>query len=84
LDKGTALFGCRPIAFIHDEIILEVPEDGAPEAALRLEEVMVDIMSEYMPDIPVKADAHLMRRWYKSAEPVHNSDGVLIPWEPGV
>lgn len=84
LDKGTALFGCRPIAFIHDEIILEVPEDGAPEAALRLEEVMVDIMSEYMPDIPVKADAHLMRRWYKSAEPVHNADGVLIPWEPEV
>ena len=45
---------------------------------------MVDIMSEYMPDIPVKADAHLMRRWYKSAEPVHNADGVLIPWEPEV
>ena len=43
---------------------------------------MVEEMKEYLPDIPVKADAHLMRRWYKSAEPVYDEAGLLIPWEP--
>ena len=70
------------MAFIHDEIILEAPEGLAAAAAERLAEVMVEQMRKFLPDIPVKADAHLMRRWYKSAEPVRNAAGVLIPWEP--
>jgi len=82
VDSDTPLFGCRPVAFIHDEILLEVPEERGHEAATRLAEVMITSMQEYLPDIPVKADAHLMRRWYKSAEPVRDADGVLIPWEP--
>lgn len=82
LDSGTSLHTCRPVAFIHDEIILEAPEGLAAAAAERLAEVMVEQMRKFLPDIPVKADAHLMRRWYKSAEPVRNAAGVLIPWEP--
>jgi len=82
VDLGTPLFGCRPTAFIHDEIILEVPEDRTHRAATRLAEVMIKEMECYLPDIPVKADAHLMRRWYKSAEPTFDDNGNLIPWEP--
>ena len=82
LDKDTALFGCRAVAFIHDEIIIEAPEETAHEAATRLAEVMVREMKKFLPDIPVKADAHLMRRWYKAAEPAFDTEGRLIPWEP--
>jgi DNA polymerase I-like protein with 3'-5' exonuclease and polymerase domains len=82
LDNGTALFGCRPVAFIHDEVIIEAPEATARVAASRLAQVMVEQMQKYLPDIPVKADAHLMRRWYKAAEPCFDADGNLIPWEP--
>jgi len=82
IDYNTPLFGCRPVAFIHDEIILEVPEDRGHEAAMRLAEMMIKGMQKYTPDIPCRADAHLMRRWYKAAEPVRNNRGRLIPWEP--
>lgn len=82
LDCGTDLYGSRPVAFIHDEIILEVPEASAAEAAEQLARVMVSEMQVLVPDIPIHADAHLMRRWYKGAEPVRDGSGKLIPWEP--
>lgn len=80
----SALYGCRPIAFIHDEIILEVPEHlpAARLAAARMSEVMVAEMARFCPDIPIHADAHLMIRWEKSAEPVFDENGELIPWLP--
>lgn len=67
----SPLFGSRPVLMIHDEIVLESPFDKAVAAAQRLSVVMVEAMKEYLPDIPVLADAHMMRRWYKSAAPVH-------------
>jgi len=82
IEKDSALFGCRAVVFVHDEIIMECPEERAPEAAERLSTVMVEQMKRYCPNIPVKAEAHLMNRWYKNAEPVYR-DGVLVLWEPG-
>jgi hypothetical protein len=80
--KGpTALHGCRPVLFLHDEFILEVPEDRMHEAAERLVEVMVKAMQAYVPDVKISAEPAAMRRWYKSAEPVY-LDGKLVPWEP--
>lgn len=78
------LYGSRGFAFMHDEIILEVPDDLplARKAVARLSAVMVAEMQRFCPDIPVKAEANLCRRWYKGSEPVFNEDGELIPWEP--
>lgn len=81
VDLGTPLFGCRPVAFIHDEIVAEVPEDIAHEASERLARVMCDSMSVFIPDVPITASPALMRRWWKDAEAVM-LDGRLIPWEP--
>jgi hypothetical protein len=82
--KGpTALFGSRLVLFLHDEFVLETPDnENAPRAAARLAEVMVEGMRYFTPDVKVKAEPLLMRRWYKGAEPRFNADGVLIPWEP--
>lgn len=79
---SSPLYGCRIFAFIHDEFILEAPIPQARAAAKRLSEIMVEQMMRYTPDIPSKAEAALMRRWYKEAEPEFNAQGLLVPWEP--
>lgn len=80
--RESPLYGFRPVAFIHDEILLEGPVDRARGAAKRLEDVMISEMQKWTPNIPTKADAHLMEKWYKDAEPVYDEDGQLLIWEP--
>lgn len=80
MDRQSPLFGSRPVAFIHDEIILETPADRAPEAADRLSAVMVEGMKRFVPDVAVSADAHLMDRWNKDAEPQRDERGRLKVW----
>lgn len=84
VDRGTALYGSRMVLPLHDEFVLEVPEDGAAEAAERLVEVMVSTMAEHIPDVPIVAEPALMRRWHKGAETVRDTEGRLAVWEPGV
>ena len=80
--EESPLYGSRPVLFVHDEIILESPEALAAGAAVRLEAIMIREMRRYTPDIPSKAEAVIMRRWYKGAAPVFDQAGGLIPWEP--
>ncbi len=80
-DRSSALWGTRPIGFIHDEIIAEIPEDRAHDAAYRMAEVMVDEMQLVVPDVKINAEPALMRRLYKGAEPVFE-DEKLVPWKP--
>ncbi len=85
LKQDSPLYGCRPVAFIHDEIIIEAPDNGTFDldaAAAELSRIMVLCMEHFTPDVPSKATAHLMKRWYKDAEPVYGADGKLVPWEP--
>ena len=87
LDPGipSVLKGSHPLAFIHDEIISEVPADlvRANQIADRTEELMVGGLKTVLPDVRVTAEPALMAdRWYKGAEPVFNDDGLLIPWTP--
>ena len=80
-DKTSPLFGSRPVAFIHDEIICEIPQEQAHEAAIEQERLMCASMQQYTPDIPIRASSALMRRWYKEADAVWEN-GKLVPWEP--
>lgn len=77
----SPLYGSRGVIFVHDEFLIESPEGCAHEAALRLQQVMVEGMRRYLPDIPVKAGPALMRRWSKKAKATYNEAGRLIPWE---
>jgi hypothetical protein len=74
------------VAFIHDEFVLEVPEalHLAQAAVSRLVDVMVRGMAIYVPDVPIKAEPTLMRRWYKEADPVWDEQGNLLVWEPKI
>jgi len=79
--EPSPLYGCRPVAFVHDEIMLEAPFHVAVEAADRAAKVMCDSMNQFTPDVPAVAEPCLMRRWYKDAEPEFK-DGALVPWVP--
>ena len=50
----------RIIGSIHDEILLEVPEERAEEYAVKLKEIMERIGSELLHPVPVKAEVRVM------------------------
>jgi hypothetical protein len=83
-NEADALFGCRPVLFLHDEFILEVPEDPdeAHAANVSLLKHMIEGMQTFIPDVPIKAEPALMRRWYKDAGAVYDTRGRLTVWEP--
>ncbi len=85
----SPLHGSRPNAFLHDENGAEIPYPtwsprrflAAHEAANRISAIMVESMTRYITDVPIKAPAVLTRRWYKGAEPVL-VNGILVPSRP--
>lgn len=80
--KDGATHGVFPVAFLHDEILAEVPIASAHESAYWLATTMVDSMATVVPDVPITASPALMTRWFKGAEPVHDDQGKLVPWHP--
>lgn len=78
LSRGD-LDGTLPVAFIHDEILAEVPKEKAHEAACAIARIMVESMQTVLPDVKIKAEPCLMERWDKRAEPVFEN-GRLVPW----
>lgn len=82
LDPASPLYGSRPVLFLHDEIGIEAPDDHrAAPACERLAVVMREAMEAWIPDVPIRCGAVMMRRWYKGAEAVR-VDGVLVPSRP--
>jgi len=82
VDEASPLFGCRPVNFVHDEFIVEVPDDErASAAANEIARLMVRGASIFLPDVPPLAEPYLMRRWSKKAKPLHNDRGELVPWD---
>jgi len=55
--------GYQVILTKHDEIIAEVPEDGAEEHRIRIEQIMEEAGNKYLPNIKWKADASVRARW---------------------
>ncbi len=79
---SSPLYNTRTVAFVHDEFVGEALEDVAPEAAVRLADVMVEGANVYLPDVKIqrsKMKPVLMRRWSKDAKSVL-VNGRLVPW----
>jgi DNA polymerase-1 len=89
-DEASDMYGARPVIFVHDEIFSELPRGIAARAAERMTTVMIDGMSEFVPDVRIGAEPTLMDRWYKAAEcarvPTAKGEppGKLLVWVPGV
>jgi len=76
------LYGSRSVVFVHDEIIMEHPEETAHERAFEQARIMVEAGKPYCPDVPLKAEPALMRYWTKDATETYR-DGRLVPWGEG-
>jgi DNA polymerase I-like protein with 3'-5' exonuclease and polymerase domains len=78
---GSPLYGAHVVAFVHDEIIMEIEEERCHEGAMELGRLMRAGADLYLGRVPVRLEPLAMRLWSKKAEPVYK-DGRLIPWEP--
>lgn len=75
--------GFRVVAFVHDEVLVEVPE--APDyrpVVERISEIMVAAMRCVCPDVEIKTESVVTSRWSKSARPLYDADNRLLVDEP--
>lgn len=81
-DENSPLFSCRLINFIHDEWLLEIPDDGyAHERAEALADIVHFTLNEWLRHVPFYRDEFkpvLMRRWGKGAKAAHDAAGRLV------
>lgn len=74
---NSCLYGCRPNAFVHDEMIVEIPRDQwMHERCEEIGKIMVDSMKVITPDMNIKTEPTLMEKWDKAAELVLGPEGV--------
>jgi DNA polymerase I-like protein with 3'-5' exonuclease and polymerase domains len=75
--------GFRIANFIHDQILVEVPEaDDLKHHAEEIKGLMVDGMKEVLPEMRVEVQYAATDRWRKGAKPVFDKSGRLSLWYP--
>lgn len=80
-ERGSALYGCRLVNYVHDEFIGEAPTSRYQDAAFEMVRVMRDGANRYLPDVPfTEIEPVAMRRWSKDAKSIINN-GRLEIWE---
>jgi DNA polymerase-1 len=60
--KGTE---ARVVNVVHDEVVVECPEEGAAEFARVVEEAMCAAGEEYVKAVPVKVESAVTDEWVK-------------------
>lgn len=65
-ERDSAMFGCRVVLPVHDEIVCTGPRDQAPAALKRLQAIMVQAGEEYLPDLPIGTSGAIMPRFSKA------------------
>ena len=79
----SPVLGCHMPAFIHDEVIVEMPHDELMhERSFEVARIMIDGMKQVMTKVKVGAEPACMFRWSKKAEKVLGPDGRLQVWTP--
>ena len=80
LRESSALYGCRPVNEIHDQFLIEAPEERGSAAAGATGLLMDRAGAEILRDVPVRCSPLLARRWSKRAEELRVG-GELVAWE---
>jgi hypothetical protein len=77
--------GFRVVGFVHDEVLVELPDEGgfvSEGKVRRVVDILCGKMAEVLGcDIPVGCEAVLSRRWCKKARLI-SKDGKVYPWVP--
>jgi DNA polymerase-1 len=63
---GGVWTGAVVVGTIHDEILVEAPEDHAPEVASILKTSMEQAGQTYLSQVPVVADVRIASSWATS------------------
>lgn len=53
----------RMISTVHDELIVEAPEDVASSVCDQVRSVMCEAMSDLFPSVPIVVEAHVCEHW---------------------
>jgi DNA polymerase I-like protein with 3'-5' exonuclease and polymerase domains len=75
--------GYRLVNFIHDEILVELPEGS--NLALHAEivrRIMIETMQQVVPDVNIDVQYSISEMWAKNAEVVVDEEGRLAVWKP--
>ena len=80
-DPSSPLYGSHPVNFIHDEIIIESPEECGAEAAEEMSRLMAEAGKRWLPSLNIKAPPTLSRRWSKATEEIRDEKGRLLAWD---
>ncbi len=79
--------GSRVVLFMHDEVVIEVPDEGgfvSKAVVDRNVRIMCEEMASVLPgDIPVVCEATVSTCWSKYARLIVQ-DGKVFPWTPGL
>lgn len=79
---GLMRAGYRVAAFIHDEVLVEVPErEDYRKVAEDISRIMIDSMRLVCPDVEIRTEYTAMKRWCKDAKAVYDEHKRLIPFE---
>jgi hypothetical protein len=79
--RHSPLYGCRALAFPHDEIVMAAPRARVHDAGYRLAAIMLDTAKEICPDVRWSASPAAMYRWAKQAGDPVIKNGELVPYE---
>ena len=77
--------GYRVVAFIHDEFLIELPDEGgfvSEKEVLRVKDILCAEMEKVLVGVPVACEATLSTCWSKDAKLIVR-DGRVYPWSPG-
>jgi hypothetical protein len=76
--------GYRIVNFVHDEFLIEVPQDSDLKAAAEeIRRLMIQGMREVVPDVRIDVSYAATNRWHKDAEAVYDAAGErLLLWRP--
>lgn len=74
--------GYRIVAFVHDEVLVEVPKrDDYRAVADDISRIMIGAMRHVCPDVAIRTEYTVMSRWRKGAKATYDEQGRLVPYE---
>jgi len=82
IDEDSSLYDCRPVILLHDEIIIEAPNERASDAGEELSNLMNESMAELIDKVPITSEPVIMKHWFKDAQTIRDNKGRLQLWQP--
>ncbi len=79
--RSSALYGARPVNFMHDSILTECEPGQAHDGLAEQERLMIAGGAPFLPDVPPTVDGKIMTRWSKEAARFVEG-GRVLAWDP--